>query len=174
MDQNKPRRRTPRPRPKKEFEEVVIEIKRVTKVTKGGRTFRLSATVVVGDRKGRVGLGTGKAPEVVDAVAKAVANATKNVVRVPIINGTLAHEITGVNGAAKVLLKPASAGTGVKAGGAVRAVLEMAGVTDVLSKSLGSNTKLNVARATVKALTEQRTVEQVAKLRGKTVEEITG
>lgn len=167
MEKN--RRMAPRP---KEFEEHVINISRVTKVTKGGRTFRLSATVVVGDRKGRVGLGTGKAPEVPDAVAKAIANATKNAVRVPVINGTLAHEVIGVNGAAKVLLKPAKPGTGVKAGGAVRAVLEMAGVTDVLSKSLGSSTKINVARATMEALTSQKTAEQIAALRGKTVEEV--
>lgn len=165
------RRKNMERRPK-EFEEHVISVSRVTKVTKGGRTLRLSATVVVGDRKGRVGLGTGKAPEFTDAVAKAIANATKNVVRVPIINGTLTHEVLGVNGAAKVLLKPAKPGTGVKAGGAVRAVLEMAGITDVLSKSLGSNTKINVARATMTALTSQKTAEKIAALRGKTVEEI--
>lgn len=174
MEQKNRKNMPPRPRPKKEFEEVVVNISRVTKVNKGGRTFRLSATVVVGDRKGRVGLGTGKAPEVPDAVAKAIANATKNVVRVPVINGTLTHEVLGVNGAGKVLLKPAKLGTGVKAGGAVRAVLEMAGITDVLSKSLGSNTKLNVARATMKALESQKTPEQIAALRGKTVEEIVG
>ncbi len=167
MERN--RRMAPRP---KEFEEHVISVNRVTKVTKGGNTMRLSAIVVVGDRKGRVGLGTGKAPEFADAVAKAIANATKNVVRVPIINGTLTHEIMGVNGAAKVLLKPAKPGTGVKAGGAVRAVLEMAGITDVLSKSLGSNTKINVAKATMTALTSQKTAEQIASLRGKSVEEI--
>lgn len=163
------RRREPRP---KQFEEEVINIGRVTKVTKGGRHFRFSATVVVGDRKGRVGLGTGKANEVPDAIKKAVQAATKNVVNVSVVDGTIPHEIIGVRGASKVMLKPASKGTGVKAGGPVRAVLEMAGVKDILSKSLGSNTKINMAYATLEALKAQRTVEEIAKLRGKKVEEI--
>ena len=164
------RRREPRP---KQFEEEVINIGRVTKVTKGGRHFRFSATVVVGDRKGRVGLGTGKANEVPDAIKKAVAAATKNVVNVSIVDErTIPHEAIGVRGASRVMLKPASKGTGVKAGGAVRAVLELAGVKDILSKSLGSNTKVNMAYATLDALKKQKTVEQVAKLRGKKVEEI--
>ena len=163
------RRREPRP---KQFEEEVINIGRVTKVTKGGRHFRFSATVVVGDRKGRVGLGTGKANEVPDAIKKAVQAATKNVVTVSIVNGTIPHEAIGVRSASHVMLKPASKGTGVKAGGPVRSVLEMAGVKDILSKSLGSNTKINMAYATLEALKSQRTVEEIARLRGKKVEEI--
>ncbi|HHW69312.1 MAG TPA: 30S ribosomal protein S5 [Tenericutes bacterium] len=163
------KRREPRP---KQFEEEIINIGRVTKVTKGGRHFRFSATVAVGDRNGLVGIGTGKANEVPDAIKKAVAAATKNVVRVAIVDGTIPHEAIGVRGASKVLLKPAAKGTGVKAGGPVRSVLELAGIKDILSKSLGSNTKLNTAHATLEALKSQRTIEQVAKLRGKKVEEI--
>lgn len=159
----------------KEFEELVIDVKRVTKVTKGGRQFRFAATVVVGDRKGRVGLGTGKAGEVPDAVKKAITKATKNIIQVPIISGrTIPHEAYGVSGAARVLVKPAKAGNGIIAGGPVRAVLELAGISDVISKSLGSNTKINTARATINALGAQKTVEHVAELRGKSVEEILG
>lgn len=159
----------------KENEEIVIEVKRVAKVTKGGRNFRFSATVVVGNRKGRVGLGTGKANEVQDAVKKAIASATKNLIEVSLIdNRTIPHEAIGVSGAAKVLIKPAKAGNGVIAGGPVRAVLELAGISDVISKSLGSNTKLNTARATMNALLQQKTVEEVAALRGKSKEEILG
>ena len=157
----------------KEFEEKVIAVNRVTKVTKGGRQFRFSATVVVGDKKGRVGLGTGKANEVPDAIKKAIQAATRNVIKVSIVdNRTISHEYIGTSGAAKVLLKPAFEGTGIKAGGAVRDVLELAGVRDILSKSLGSKTKINVARATLNALKSQKTIEEVAALRGKTVEEI--
>lgn len=164
------RRREPRP---KQYEEEVINIKRVTKVTKGGRHFRFAATVVVGDRKGKVGLGTGKANEVPDAIKKAVEAATKNVVRVSLVDErTIPHEAIGVQGASRVMLKPAVSGTGVKAGGPVRAVLELAGVKDILSKSLGSNTKINMAQATLNALKSQRTKEEVAALRGKKVEEI--
>ena len=145
----------------KELEELVVEVKSVTKVTKGGRKRRFSACVVVGDRKGRVGLGVGKANEVPDAI--------------PLVDGrTIQHEVIGVNGAAKVFLKPAAAGTGVIAGGAVRAVLELAGVHDILSKSLGSRTKLNMATATINALKSVKSIEEVAKLRGKTEEEIIG
>ena len=162
-------RREPRP---KQYEEEIINIGRVTKVTKGGRHFRFSATVAVGDRKGKVGLGTGKANEVPDAIKKAVQAATKNIVIVSIVNDTIPHEAIGVAGASKVLLKPAAEGTGVKAGGAVRSVLELAGVNNILSKSLGSNTKINMAYATLNALKSQRTIEQVALLRGKKVEEI--
>lgn len=154
------------------YDEEVINIGRVTKVTKGGRHFRFSATMVVGDRKGKVGIGTGKANEVPDAIKKAVQAATKNIVQVSIVDGTIPHEATGVQSASKVLLKPASKGTGVKAGGPVRSVLELAGVKDILSKSLGSNTKINMAHATLNALKAQKTVEEVAKLRGKKVEEI--
>ncbi|MDD2181347.1 MAG: 30S ribosomal protein S5 [Bacilli bacterium] len=164
------KKRVPRP---KQFEEEVINISRVTKVTKGGRNFRFSALVVVGDKKGLVGLGVGKANEVPDAIKKAVQVATKNVIRVALVdNRTIPHEAIGVQGASKVLLKPAFEGTGVKAGGPVRSVLEMAGIKDILSKSLGSSTKINMAHATLNALKSQRTVEQTAQLRGKTVEEI--
>ena len=159
----------------KEFEEQVIEVKSVVKVNKGGRQRRFSACVVIGDRKGRVGLGIGKANEVPDAIKKAIQAAQKSVVKIPLVDGrTIQHQVTGVNGAAKVLLLPASAGTGVIAGGAVRSVLELAGVHDILSKSLGSRTKLNMATATINALKQVKSVEEVAKLRGKKVEEILG
>lgn len=161
--------------PKKIYDEEVITINRVTKVTKGGRHFRFSAVVAVGDKKGKVGLGIGKANEVPDAIKKAIQAATKNIIMVPIVdNRTIPHDAIGVSGASRILIKPAAAGSGVIAGGPVRAVLELAGVRDVVSKSLGSNTKLNMARATIEALKGQKTVEQVAKLRGKTVEEILG
>ena len=159
----------------KTFEEQVIEIKSVVKVNKGGRQRRFSATVVVGDRKGQVGLGMGKANEVPDAIKKAIQAANKNIVRIPLTdNRTIAHDLVGEAGAAKVVLKPASAGTGVIAGGAVRAVLELAGIHDILSKSLGSRTKNNMASATLNALKQLKTPEHVAELRGKTVEEILG
>lgn len=159
----------------KQFEELVIEVKSVVKVNKGGRQRRFSACVIVGDRNGLVGLGLGKANEVPDAIKKAIQAANKNVVKIPLIDGrTIQHEIIGRAGAAHVLLKPATAGTGVIAGGAVRAVLELAGVRDILSKSLGSRTKLNMATATINALKSVKSVEEVAKLRGKTVEEILG
>ena len=166
-------RRAPRQRQPKLYEEEVISIGRVTKVTKGGRHFRFSAVVVVGDRKGKVGLGTGKSNEVPDAIKKASQAAAKNVVKVSIVEDrTIPHEAIGVCGASKVMLKPATKGTGVKAGGPVRAVLEMAGVKDILSKSLGSSTKVNMAYATLEALKSQKTIEEVARLRGKKVEEI--
>ena len=166
-------RKVREPRQKPLYEEEIINIGRVTKVTKGGRHFRFAATVAVGDRNGNVGIGTGKANEVPDAIKKAVAVATKNVTRVSIVdNRTIPHEAIGVRGASKVMLKPAFEGTGVKAGGPVRAVLELAGIKDVLSKSLGSNTKINMAYATLNALKSQRTIEEVAALRGKKVEEI--
>ncbi len=159
----------------KQYEELVIEVKSVVKVNKGGRQRRFSACVVVGDRKGQVGLGIGKANEVPDAIKKAIQAANKNIVKIPLVDGrTIQHEITGVSGAAKVFLKPATAGTGVIAGGAVRAVLELAGVKDILSKSLGSRTKLNMATATINALKSVKSAEEVAKLRGKKIEEILG
>jgi len=166
-------KKAPRQRQPKLYEEEVISIGRVTKVTKGGRHFRFSAVVVVGDRKGKVGLGTGKANEVPDAIKKASQAATKNVTKVSIVDErTIPHEATGVCGASKVMLKPAAKGTGVKAGGPVRSVLELAGVKDILSKSLGSNTKINMAYATLEALKAQKTVEKVASLRGKKVEDL--
>ena len=159
----------------KEYNETVISVNRVTKVTKGGRRLRFAATVAVGDGKGRVGLGTGKANEVQDAIKKAIQNATNNVIKLALVEDrTVSHDAIGVSGAAKVLIKPAKAGTGIIAGGSVRAILELAGVKDIISKSLGSNTKLNTARATMEALKMQKSAEHVAELRGKTVEEILG
>ena len=158
-----------------ELTEKVVSIKRVTKVVKGGRRLRFAATVAVGDGKGKVGLGTGKANEVQDAIKKAVQDATNRIIRIDLVEQrTVSHDAIGVAGAAKVLIKPAKAGTGIIAGGSVRAVLELAGVKDVVSKSLGSNTKINVVRATMNALTSQRSATHIAKLRGKTVEEIVG
>ena len=162
-------------KPKTDLEEKVIDIKRVTKVVKGGRQFRFSATVVVGNRKGKVGLGIGKAKEMPDAVKKATQAANRNLINVELIdNRTISHEIIQKEGAVRVMLKPATEGTGVKAGGPVRDVLELAGVKDVLSKCLGSRTKINMARATLNALANQKSPEHVARLRGKTVEEIRG
>lgn len=160
-------------KPKSDLEDKVITINRVTKVVKGGRQFRFAATVVVGNKKGKVGIGLGKAKEMPDAVKKATQAATKNLINVELIdNRTISHEIIVKEGAVRVMLKPAKEGTGVKAGGPVRDVLELAGVKDVLSKSLGSSTKVNMARATLKALKAQKTPSHVAALRGKTVEEI--
>ena len=159
----------------KQFEELVVEVKSVVKVNKGGRQRRFSATVVVGDRDGKVGLGIGKASEVPDAIKKAIQAANKNLVTVTLMDGrTIAHEATGISGAARVMMKPAPAGTGIVAGGSVRAILELAGIRDVTSKALGARTKLNMAQAAMNALKSIRTPEQVAKLRGKTVEEILG
>lgn len=171
--QSKEKRQPRQPRQQKLYEEEVISIGRVTKVTKGGRHFRFSAVVVVGDRKGKVGLGTGKSNEVPDAIKKASQAAAKNIVNVSIVEErTIPHEAIGVCGASKVMLKPARKGTGVKAGGPVRAVLELAGVKNILSKSLGSNTKINMAYATLEALKAQKTAEKVASLRGKKVEDL--
>lgn len=156
----------------KTFEERVVSINHVTKVVKGGRRYRFNAVVVVGDRNGRVGLGTGKANEIPDAVKKAVEEAKKNLIYVEIVNNTIPHTITGVYGGGKVFLKPAKDGTGVIAGGPVRAVIELSGITNILSKSLGSNTPINIVRATIEGLKALRTAEQVAAIRGKDVKEI--
>ena len=157
------------------YEEKVISIGRVAKTTKGGRTIRFTALVAVGDRKGKVGIGTGKANEVPVAIQKAIQAANRNIFRVNLVdNRTLSHEVIGKCGAAKVLIKPARKGSGIIAGGPVRNVLELAGVKDIVSKSLGSNTKINTARATIDALKKQRSKEHIAELRGKTVEEILG
>ena len=155
------------------LEEKVISISRVTKVTKGGRHFRFSATVAVGNRKGLVGMGSGKANEVPEAVRKASLAANKNVSKVALIdNRTIPHEATAKVGRAVVLIKPAKKGTGVIAGGAARAILELAGIKDIVSKSLGSNTQVNVAKATLEALKSERTPAKIAALRGKKVEEL--
>lgn len=155
------------------LEEKVISIGRVTKVTKGGRHFRFSATVAVGNRKGLVGIGTGKSNEVPEAIKKAIQAANKNVVKISLVdNRTIPHEATGKVGRAVVLVKPALEGRGIVAGGAARAVLELAGVKDIMAKSLGSNIKVNVAKATLAALISQRTKDQIATLRGKKVEEL--
>ncbi len=160
---------------KKEYNETVISVNRVTKVTKGGRRLRFAATVAVGDGKGKVGLGTGKANEVQDAIKKAIGNATNNIIKIDLVEDrTVSHDATGTSGAARVLIKPAKAGTGIIAGGSVRAILELAGVKDIISKSLGSNTKINTARATIDALKAQKSAEHIAELRGKSVEEILG
>ena len=156
-------------REQSEFEERVVSINRVTKVVKGGRRLRFAALVVVGDRNGRVGFGTGKAQEVPEAIRKAIEAAKKNLITVPMVGTTLPHEALGVFGGGKILLKPAVEGAGVAAGGAVRAVLELAGVADVTSKSLGSNTPINVVRATVDGLNQLKRAEEVAALRGKSV-----
>lgn len=157
---------------KTELKEKVVNVSRVAKVVKGGRTFRFSVMVVVGDENGHIGVGTGKSSEVPEAIKKATEDAKKNLVEVSLVNGTLPHEYTTNFGSSKVILKPAVDGTGIIAGGAVRPVLELAGVKNVTAKTLGSRNSRNIVYATVKALQAMRTPEEVAKLRGKTVEEI--
>ena len=154
--------------------EKIIETKRVAKVVKGGRNFSFSAIVVVGDRKGNVGVGTGKANEIVDAIRKAKEKAVKSMFRVSIVKGTIPHELFARYGASKVLMKPAAAGTGVIAGGTTRAIFEAAGIENILCKSLGSNTPCNVVKATIHGLRSMRTIHDIAKLRNKTVAELTG
>ena len=155
-----------------EFEERVISINRVTKVAKGGRTMRFSALVVVGDRNGRIGIGTGKANEVPEAIRKGVEDAKKNVVNVNVVDATIPHETVGVDGAGRVLLKPAREGVGIIAGGPVRSVCELAGIRNIRAKSLGSSNARSIVNATMAGLLGLKTVEEVAKLRGKSVEEI--
>ena len=154
--------------------ERLVAVRRVAKVVKGGRIFGFSALTVVGDGNGRVGFGTGKAREVPVAIAKAMEDARKNMVEVPLKGGTLQYPITATHGAAKVYMQPASEGTGVIAGGPMRAVFEVVGVHDVLAKCIGSNNPINVVRATIKGLAAMQAPEQVAAKRGKTVEEILG
>lgn len=150
----------------------VVTINRVAKVTKGGRTFSFSAIVVVGDRKGKVGHGLGKAREVIEAISKGKDEATRNMIKVPLFNGTIPHRQLGRYGAGKVLLRPASKGTGLIAGGAMRAVLENAGITDVVAKSLGTSNPHNVIKATIDALSKLRDPKAVAKTRGITVSKV--
>ncbi|CDB31441.1 30S ribosomal protein S5 [Clostridium sp. CAG:575] len=157
---------------KSELKEKVVAINRVAKVVKGGRTFRFSAVVVVGDGNGHIGVGNGKAAEVPDAIKKAMQEAKKNLVEVPIVNTTVPHEFVGKFGSAKVLLKPAAVGTGLIAGGSVRPVLELAGYQNIRTKVIGTNNPRNVVYATIEGLKAMQTAEQVAKKRGKKVEEI--
>lgn len=157
---------------KLDLQEKVVTINRVAKVVKGGRTFRFSALVVVGDGQGHVGIGNGKAAEVPDAIRKAIEDAKKNIIEVPIVNTTIPHELIGSFGSGKVLLKPASEGTGLIAGGAARLVLDIAGYKNIRTKNLGSNNPRNAAYATLQALSEMKTAEMVAALRGKKVSEI--
>ena len=158
----------------KELKEKVVFINRVTKVVKGGRNFRFSALVVVGDENGHVGVGMGKSIEIPEAIKKGIEDAKKNLVEVAIVGNTIPHEIHGKFGTADVLIMPAKEGTGVIAGGPARAVLELAGLKDVRAKSLGSNNPNNMVNATINGLANLRTAEEIAKLRGKSVEEILG
>jgi len=155
-----------------ELKEKVVAISRVAKVVKGGRTFRFSAVVVVGDENGHIGVGNGKAAEVPEAIRKAIQDAKKNLVEVPVVGTTIPHEYIGEAGSARVMLKPAAVGTGVIAGGSVRPVLELAGYRDIRTKVIGTNNPRNVVYATIEALKSMSTVEEVARKRGKKVSEI--
>lgn len=155
-----------------EFIEKVLDIARVAKVVKGGRRFSFRAMVVIGDGKGKIGLGCGKSNEVMGAIQKAILDAKRRMVMIPRRGTTIPHQVIGTFKAARVVMRPASEGTGVIAGGTVRAVAECAGITNILSKSLGSDSKINIARAAISGLTSMRTLEQVAMLRGKSLEEL--
>ena len=157
-----------------EFKEKLVAVNRVTKVVKGGRNFRFSALVVVGDEKGRVGAGMGKAAEISEAIRKGTEDAKQHLITVPVLGTSIPHESIGRFGTGKVVLLPAPEGTGVIAGGAARAVLELAGIRDIRTKSYGTNNKINMVKATLEGLKQLRSAEEVAKLRGKTVEEILG
>ncbi len=158
--------------PKSEFKETIVNIRRVAKTVKGGRNMRFSVTMVVGDGKGRVGVGLGKAQEIPEAVRKATEDAKKNMITVPMVGTTVPHRNTGIYGAGRVLIMPAAEGTGVIAGSSVRVVLESAGLKDVRAKSIGSNNTVNMALATIEGLKNLTTLEKVAALRGKSVDEI--
>ena len=158
--------------PKSEFKETIVNIRRVAKTVKGGRNMRFSVTMVVGDGKGRVGVGLGKAQEIPEAVRKATEDAKKNMINVPMVGTTVPHRNVGVYGAGRVLIMPAAEGTGVIAGSSVRVVLESAGLKDVRAKSIGSNNTVNMALATIEGLKNLMTIEKVAALRGKSVDEI--
>ena len=159
---------------KMEFNESIVNIRRVAKVVKGGRNFRFSVTIVIGNGEGYVGVGQGKALEIPDAVKKAIEDAKKNLIYVPTVGTTIPHRVLGVFGTGQVLLMPAAPGTGVIAGGAVRTVLELAGLNDIRAKSIGSNNSGNMAYAAIEGLKSLKTIEEVSRLRGKTKEEILG
>lgn len=156
-----------------DLEDNVVSINRVTKVVKGGRRLRFAALVIVGDHEGHVGFGTGKAQEVPEAIRKAVENAKKNLVELPIVGTTIPHEVIGHFGSGRILLKPAVAGSGIASGGAVRSIMELGGVGDITSKSLGSNTPINVIRATFDGIAQMKTAAELADLRGVSVDSLT-
>jgi len=155
-----------------DIQDRVVEINRVTKVVKGGRNLRFNAIVVVGDEDGHVGMGTGKALEVPEAIRKAVEDAKNHLIEVPRVDTTIPHQVTGIHGGGKVMMRPAPAGSGVSAGGPIRAVLELAGIEDISSKSLGSDSAINMIKATLDGIQKLKQAEEVAKLRGKSVDEL--
>ena len=155
-----------------ELQEKVIHIGRVSKTVKGGRNMRFTTLVIVGDGNGHVGKGIGKAAEVPDAIRKGIEEAKKNIIEVPVVNGTIPHETLGVYGAGKIVMKPASMGTGIIAGGPVRSVCELAGISNIRTKSLGTNNPNNMVNATMEGLAGLKSIEEVARLRGKSIEEI--
>lgn len=161
-----------RPKEQSDWEEKIIQVRRVTKVVKGGKKLSFRAVVAVGNGKGQVGVGVGKAAEVVGAIQKGVVDAKKSLVTVPMVGSTIPHQITGAQGSSRVLMRPATKGTGIIAGGAVRAVLELAGVGDVLAKCLGSRSPLNVARGTIDGLERLRTLEECSRLRGLSIRQM--